>query len=202
MRSRSSRLHKIGQALKLAVPQFQQLDFEQDTVTGRPHLKARYAHHRPHAGWQREDQFSDGTLRLLGLLWSLLESDSLLLLEEPELSLNDAIVRQIPLMVQKVQRDNKRKRQIIMTTHSESLLSNQGIDARSVLLVEPGSDGSTVRGLKKSEIKAIKSGLSVAETVLPQTRPSPPISWGTGNDLDCLGNRGQSERRDWPQADR
>jgi hypothetical protein len=170
-KSRDSRLLKIGKALKLAVPQFEQLDFEKDKITGRPHLKARYAHHRPHAGWQREDQFSDGTLRLLGLLWSLLESNSLLLLEEPELSLNDAIVKQIPLMLQRVQRESKRRRQVIISTHSEALLSNPGIDARGVLVIEPGQNGSTVRELKEDEVVAIKDGLSVAETVLPTTRP-------------------------------
>ncbi|MGO9846630.1 MAG: AAA family ATPase [Methylocella sp.] len=170
-KSRDSRLLKIGKALKLAVPQFEELNFEKDEITGRPHLKARYAHHRPHAGWQREDQFSDGTLRLLGLLWSLLENNSLLLLEEPELSLNDAIVRQIPLMLQRVQRESKRRRQVIITTHSEALLSNPGIDARGILVIEPGQNGSTVRELKKAEVAAIKDGLSVAETVLPSTRP-------------------------------
>jgi predicted ATPase len=171
VKSRELRLLKIGKALKLAVPQFEQLEFVKDEVTGRPHLKARYAHHRPNAGWQREDQFSDGTLRLLGLLWSLLESNSLLLLEEPELSLNDAIVKQIPLMLQRVQREIKRKRQVIITTHSEALLSNPGIDARGVLVIEPGPNGSTVRELKDDEVGAIKDGLSVAETVLPSTRP-------------------------------
>ena len=170
-KSRDSRLLKIGKALKLAVPQFEELNFEKDEITGRPHLKARYAHHRPHAGWQREDQFSDGTLRLLGLLWSLLENNSLLLLEEPELSLTDAIVRQIPLMLQRVQRESKRRRQVIITTHSEALLSNPGIDARGILVIEPGQNGSTVRELKKAEVAAIKDGLSVAETVLPSTRP-------------------------------
>lgn len=170
-KSRESRLLKIGKALKLAVPQFEQLDFEKDDVTGQPHLKARYAHHRPHAGWQREDQFSDGTLRLLGLLWSLLESNSLLLLEEPELSLNDAIVKQIPLMLQKVQREAKRKRQVIISTHSEALLSNPGIDARGVLVIDPGQNGSIIRELKEDELAAIKDGLSVAEVVLPSTRP-------------------------------
>lgn len=126
-KSRDSRLTKIGKALQMAVPQFEELAFDQDLITGRPHLKARYKHHRPHAGWQREDQFSDGTLRLLALLWSLLENDSLLLLEEPELSLNDAIVKQIPLVLQRIQRQTKRKRQVFITTHSEALLSNPGI---------------------------------------------------------------------------
>jgi hypothetical protein len=35
---------------------------------------------------------------LIGLLWSLQEGDSLLLLEEPELSLNSAIVSRIPAL--------------------------------------------------------------------------------------------------------
>jgi hypothetical protein len=34
-KSRDSRLLKIGKALKLAVPQFEQLDFEKDKITGR-----------------------------------------------------------------------------------------------------------------------------------------------------------------------
>lgn len=170
-KTRNSRLTKIGDSLQKAVPLFAQLQFEKDQVNGRPHLKARYVHHRPNAGWQREDQFSDGTLRLLALLWSLLEGDSLLLLEEPELSLNDAIVRQIPLLISQIQRKSKRKRQVLITTHSEALLSNPGIDAKGVLVIEPGPNGSTVRELKKNETDAIMDGFSVAETVLPATRP-------------------------------
>ena len=53
-------------------------------------------HWLPHAGNQREDQFSDGMLRLVGLLWSLLETETLLLLEEPELSLHDSVVEKLP----------------------------------------------------------------------------------------------------------
>ncbi|RAQ41462.1 chromosome segregation protein SMC, partial [Arthrospira sp. O9.13F] len=84
-KTRRSRLKKIEEALKLAVPQLKNLTDTKDEM-GAPHLEAIYEHWRPQAGKQREDQFSDGTLRLIGLLWSLLESDSLLLLEEPELS--------------------------------------------------------------------------------------------------------------------
>jgi predicted ATPase len=170
-KTRESRLKKIEKALRVAVPQFKELGFEKDEVTGRPHLKALYLHHRPNAGWQREDQFSDGTLRLLGLLWSLLESNSLLLLEEPELSLNDAIVRQIPQMIQSVQKQSKRRRQIILSTHSAALLSNPGIDARGVLVIVPNQNGSTIREVTQSEKDGIMSGFSIAETVLPSTRP-------------------------------
>ncbi len=171
-RTRDARLKKIGKALELAVPQFRELRFTKDSINGRPHLEARYVHHRPNAGWQREEHFSDGTLRLLGLLWVLLEGDSLLLLEEPELSLNDAIVREIPLLLQRIQRNRKRgARQIIISTHSEALLSNPGIDGRGVLLLEPADEGTKIRPVSENEAAAIRSGLSIAEVVLPKTHP-------------------------------
>jgi predicted ATPase len=169
-RSRAARLKWIEKALTIAIPHFKELIFERDE-TGQPHLAARHEHHRPKAGWQREEQFSDGTLRLIGLLWSLLEGDSLLLLEEPELSLNQAIVEQIPLMLRTVMRDRKRTRQVIISTHSEALLSNPGIDARGVLLLESGREGTEIRTLRAPEAQAIKSGLTVAEVMLPKTRP-------------------------------
>jgi len=171
-RPRDARLVRIGKSLTLAVPQFRELRFVQDEVSGRPHLEARYAHFRPNAGWQREEHFSDGTLRLLALLWSLLSSSSLLLLEEPELSLNDAIVEQIPFLLNSVLRESKRRRQVIISTHSQALLSNQGIDGRGVLLLEPAPEGSTVRPISGEETRALEAGLSVAEAVLPKARPS------------------------------
>ena len=168
---RDSRLKKIRDALQKAVPQFEELEFDQDEVTGRPHLKALYKHHRPRGAWQREDQFSDGTLRLIGLLWSLLEGDSLLLIEEPELSLNSAIVAEIPLMIKQVRKSTKRRRQVIITTHSDSLLSNPGIDANGVLIIEPGQNGSTIRGPSVRELESVEDGFSIAEIILPVTKP-------------------------------
>ena len=117
--------------------------------------------------------FSDGTLRLLALLWSFLEGNSLLLLEEPEISLNDAVVKEIPLIIQRLQRNRKLKRQIVISTHSEALLSNPGIDGRGVILLETGADGSKGRSLLADESQALQAGLSVAEVVLPKARPEP-----------------------------
>ena len=169
-KTRESRLKKIEAALALAVPQFKELRFAPDKIKGHPHLEARYSHYRPNAGWQREEQFSDGTLRLLGLLWVLLEGDSLLLLEEPELSLNDAIVREIPRLLQRVLR-GKKQCQVLISTHSEALLSNPGIDGRGVLLLLPEQEGTLVRGIDDKEAFALRNGLSVAEVVLPKTHP-------------------------------
>ncbi len=170
-KTRDARLRRIAEALELAVPQFQKLRFERDEITGRPHIAALYEHHRPKAGWQREEQFSDGTLRLLGLLWSLLERDSLLLLEEPELSLNDAIVEQIPAMLKGLTSDKKRRRQVLISTHSEALLENKGIDARGILLLEPGKEGTRIRSANEMERDAVLRGFSAAEVFMPKTRP-------------------------------
>ena len=170
-KTRDSRLRRIETALAMAVPQFKQLEFKPDAL-GHPHLRARYEHHRPNAGWQSEEHFSDGTLRLLGLLWALQEGTSLLLLEEPEISLDDAIVRQIPLMLSRLQRSKKVKRQIILSTHSEALLSNPGIDGRGVILLETSAEGSSARTVNEDESEDIKAGLSVAEVVLPKAHPS------------------------------
>lgn len=170
-KTRNSRLKRIEQALAFAIPQFSELKFVRDAASGRPHLEVRYQHHRPKAGWQREDQWSDGTLRLFGLLWSLIGTNSLLLLEEPELSLNDAIVREIPAMLDRLQRNSRRRRQVILSTHSEALLENKGIDPRAVLRIGTSSEGSEILPADDAEIAAVQTGLSVAEVILPKTRP-------------------------------
>jgi predicted ATPase len=169
-KTRDARLRRIEAALKLAVPQFSELGFEQDALTGSPHLKANLKHWRGHGSWQREDQFSDGTLRLLGLLWALQEGDGLLLLEEPELSLNNAITEQIPLMIDRVLRKRKSARQVLISTHSADLIKGVG-EPTSVLLVEPGANGSTIRVPNPEEQQAMEHGLNAAEVMLAQTRP-------------------------------
>ncbi|HAT14442.1 MAG TPA: chromosome segregation protein SMC [Microcoleaceae bacterium UBA11344] len=169
-KTRKSRLKKIEDALKLAVPQLKNLTDTKD-VMGVPHLEAVYEHWRPRAGKQREDQFSDGTLRLIGLLWSLLETDSLLLLEEPEISLNAAIVSNLPSLIYRLQRP--RKRQVIISTHSADLLSDKGIGGEEVLLMTPTHEGTQVKLASSDEqIKMLlEGGLSIADAALPLTAP-------------------------------
>jgi len=169
-KTRNARLKYIQAALKVAVPRFDELRFKKDD-SGHPHLEALYEHHRPRGAWQREDQFSDGTLRLLALLWMLFEGDSLLLLEEPELSLNNAIVERIPELIQRIQRKSKYKRQALISTHSDALLKNQGIDSRAILLLEPGAEGTHVRAPNSDELATVDAGFSAAEVLLPKVRP-------------------------------
>ncbi|MGB8980465.1 MAG: AAA family ATPase [Anaerolineales bacterium] len=168
--TQQSRLRIIEGALKFAVPQLQQLRFERDGETGRPHLAALYSHWRPNAGWQREDQFSDGTLRLIGLLWALLDGDSLLLLEEPELSLNSGITRHLAALIHRMQR--RRRRQVIVTTHSETLLNDPGISGDEILVLFPDAEGTTAR--IANSIKEVKDllvqGMPPGDIVLAKTR--------------------------------
>jgi ABC-type branched-subunit amino acid transport system ATPase component len=170
-RTRDFRLRNIEGILLKVIPNLEQLRFLKDKATGRPHLEMLYNHWRPNAGWQREDQFSDGTLRLLGMLWTLLSSNSMILLEEPELSLHKAIVEQIPGLLYKTgQARKKSKGQILVSTHSEAMLSSTSI-AGNFLILEPGTGGEATRIVSPSDddIAAMKSGLSPADVLLPNT---------------------------------
>ena len=96
---RDYRLKIIERQLKILVPHLTELSFATDKF-GIPHLQARYEHWRPKTGTQQEEQFSDGTLRHIGLFWSLLEPrDAPFILEEPELSLHVTIIRQLPEII-------------------------------------------------------------------------------------------------------
>jgi len=166
-----SRLKKIERALTVCVPNMRKLAFDRDKTTGAPHLIALYEHWRPDAGWQRETEFSDGTLRLLGIMWSLLDGDGLLLLEEPELSLNESIVERIHKLIVQMQREAKYSRQVFITTHSDALLRDRSMDVREVIRLEPTEDGTVVHEASETDIKAIKAGYTIAEALLPKVRP-------------------------------
>ena len=171
-KTRNSRLSRIQRALSKAIPQFEEIRFKRDDSSGRPHLEAKYTHHRPHAGWQREDQFSDGTLRLIALFWLLLDGDGFLLLEEPELSLNEEIVRNLPLLIDRVRRSTKRRsRQILISTHSQALLENKGIDPRGVLRLERIGEGTSILAPTSEDMQLLTAGLSAAEVLLPKAHP-------------------------------
>lgn len=169
-RTLESRLKRINSALRVAVPQLEELTLDRDE-RGVPHLKGLYKHWRPKAGWQSEEHFSDGTLRLLGLLWAFLDGTSPLLLEEPELSLHSGVVRYIPAMMANAGR--KSLRQTLISTHSADLLADESIAPEEVLLLQPSSDGTSVEPASDEPqiIALLEGGLSMADAVLPRTAP-------------------------------
>jgi len=170
-RTRLARLSRIRDALRVAVPQLAEIE-QYRGGRGTPHLRGKYEHWRPQGAWQTEDQFSDGTLRLMGLLWVAMEGGGPLLLEEPELSLHPEIVRYLSQMFARVQR--RTGRQIILSTHSPDLLRDEGIGLDEVLLLRPGSEGTEVTpaGAFQEIRDLLQGGLSLADAVIPKTRPA------------------------------
>ena len=169
-RTLRSRLRRITKALQVAVPQLQDLELQRDE-RGTPHLRGRYEHWRSQGAWQSERELSDGTLRLLGFLWSVIEGDGPLLLEEPELSLHPEVVRHLPQLIARAQRGSGR--QIIMSTHSADLLQDTGIGMDEVLLLIPANEGTKVHtaGWDLQIRRLLEAGLSMADAAIPYTRP-------------------------------
>ncbi len=170
--TRRSRLKKIEHTLKIAIPQLEKLEFVHDKNTGHPHLQARYEHWNSTQAVHQEDQFSDGMLRLIGLMWSLLENDSIVLLEEPEISLNIGIVSKLAPSIAGLGRSQKS--QVLVSTHSDVLLIEEGIDGSEVLLLMPTTEkGTSVMVSSNNDDTRIllENGFTVGEVVLAKTRP-------------------------------
>jgi len=169
-KTRKARLQRILKALKVAVPQLKELRLDQDEL-GALHLVGLYEHWRQLPAKQNEESFSDGTLRLLGLLWALQDGEGPLLLEEPELSLHSGVVRRLPGLIHRIQRE--RKRQIFVSTHSFELLSDEGIGGDEILMLIPGQEGTLIKtAASQPEIQELlNKGLSPADVVIPHTEP-------------------------------
>ncbi len=168
-KTRNAWLKKIDAALRIAVPQLRELHYAEEN--GKPHLEALYEHWRPDAGKQKEEQFSDGTLRMIGLLWSLQEGEGLLLLEEPELSLNAAIISRLPSIIYKIQK--QKRRQVIMTSHSADLLADKGISLHEILVFTPDKEGTKIDvAVDIAEVRAmLEDGMTPGDAILPRTAP-------------------------------
>jgi hypothetical protein len=168
---RDPRLRHIADALRIAVPQFEILGLDDDSE-GRPHLFATFRHWRVRPSEHSEEMFSDGTLRLIGFLWSITESGGPLLLEEPELSLHDAVVAKLPAMMRQAQKLSGR--QVIATTHAESLLNAPGVGPAEVHRLIPGDNGSDIETAARNPIvmeRVRDHGWSLGEAVVPLTQP-------------------------------
>lgn len=172
-RTRDLRLRRISQSLKAAVPQLDQLDLVQDEV-GHWHLQARYEHWRPQPAKQDERDFSDGTLRLIGLLWSLLEGKSEagpVLLEEPELSLHSSVVRQLPTILSRIR--SVGGPQVLLTTHSTEVLEDPGLGKDEVVLLQPTAEGTLADSASSlpDVQELLDAGQSLADILAPRTAP-------------------------------
>ena len=174
LQTRTRRLRRIGQSLRVAVPQLDQLDLVQDEI-GQWHLQARYEHWRPQPARQDEQDFSDGTLRLIGLLWSLLEGKrdaGPVLLEEPELSLHSSVVRQLPTILSRVRRSGGP--QVLLTTHATDVLEDPGLGKDEVVLLTPAAEGTVAKTAASiADVQPLlDAGVSLADILTPRTAPA------------------------------
>jgi|SRR5215213_1009403 len=96
-------------------------------------------------------RLSDGTLRFLALAAILLHSEPpvLICLEEPELGMHPDMIRMVARMIV----DAATKTQLIVTTHSEHLLTALQDDFDALFAFDAGLTGSTVRRFTREEYK-------------------------------------------------
>lgn len=164
-RTRDAWLKRMANALKAAVPNFTSLELRSDHA-GQPHLVAGYRNWRSTPSEQNESEFSDGTLRLIGLLWAIVSAPSsggTFLLEEPELSLNTAIVRKLPSLLARAQRSSAM--QVLLSTHAPELLDDEGIHPTEILVLRVTDDGTVAQPLSDIDEAAdeVAAGLPLSE---------------------------------------
>ncbi len=96
-------------------------------------------------------RLSDGTLRFLALAAILLQSDPppLICLEEPELGMHPDMIRIVAGMLV----DASTKTQLVITTHSEHLLTALQDDFDALFAFDAGLAGSIVRRFSREEYK-------------------------------------------------
>ena len=173
VRTRQAWFRRIERALQSAVPGFETLRLEVGKA-GQPHLIAGYRNWRRNPSEQNETDFSDGTLRLIGLLWTIISSPAnggVLLLEEPELSLNAAVVQKLASLLAMAQRGTSM--QVILSTHSPELLDDEGIRPEEVLVLQVTSDATVANQLSEiAEVEAqISADLPLSEVVAELINP-------------------------------
>ena len=164
-------LGRIERALRTAVPHFDSLSLVRDSG-GKPHLAIRHTNWLHDDSWQTENQCSDGMLRLIGLLWTLLKANGPVLLEEPESSIHPDVVRMLPQMLEGARQ--RSRRQVFLSTHSPNLMWDDGIGLEeTLLLLTNGANTRAVTAESVEEVCAlVEGGLSVAEAAIPQTQPN------------------------------
>lgn len=166
-------LNRIEIALRSVLPNLEKLDFVPDDM-GAPHFVATFKQWRGKGSRQQERQFSDGTLRFIGIFWALQDGTKPILLEEPELSLHSAVIIRLADVIYHLQKKKSGRRQVIITTHSYELLTNKGISAEEVLMItSEGEEGSKIiSSASLPEVKAyLMSGEPISDIVIRRTAP-------------------------------
>ena len=135
------------------------------------------------SGVYSHEQFSEGTLRLLGLLFDLAmlpRDTSVVLIEEPETFLQSSVVRSLPSLLAEVAMN--RNVQMVISTHSPELIDSELVLPSQVLMLRSENDATTGELLSQSNDPRIKAVVSAR---LPKSqgidavngRTIPPGTW-------------------------
>ncbi|MCX7975200.1 MAG: AAA family ATPase [Candidatus Aminicenantes bacterium] len=142
-RLRKIRLSRISEVIKRLIEGFGQLKVERDFF-GRWHLSVSCQHWRPRVSWQSWDQWPDGAIRLFSIFWSILEKDTPILIEEPEIGLHPEAVSNLPRLMRELTKRSHRPPQLIITTHHPSIIKDRLIKPAEIVLLIPDKPGTKV----------------------------------------------------------
>ena len=113
------------------------------------------------SGVYSHEQFSEGTLRLLGLLFDLAtlpRDTSVVLIEEPETFLQASVVRSLPSLLAEFAMN--RDVQMIISTHSPELIDSELVLPSQVLMLRSENGETTGQLLSESNDPRIKAVVS------------------------------------------
>ena len=112
-------------------------------------------------GVYSHEQFSEGTLRLLGMLFDLAtlpRDTSVVLIEEPETFLQASVVRSLPSLLAEVAMN--RDVQMVISTHSPELIDSELVLPSQVLVLRSEDGETTGQLLSESNDPRIKAVVS------------------------------------------
>ncbi|WP_314770461.1 AAA family ATPase [Actinomyces bouchesdurhonensis] len=110
------------------------------------------------SGVYSHEQFSEGTLRLLGMLFDLAtlpRATSIVLIEEPETFLQASVVRSLPSLLAEVAMN--RDIQMVISTHSPELIDSELVLPSQVLMLRSKNDATTGELLSQSNDPRIRA---------------------------------------------
>ena len=113
------------------------------------------------SGVYSHEQFSEGTLRLLGMLFDLAtlpRDTSVVLIEEPETFLQASVVRSLPSLLAEVAMN--RDVQMVISTHSPELIDSELVLPSQVLMLRSENGETTGELLSESTDPRIKAVVS------------------------------------------
>ena len=110
------------------------------------------------SGVYSHEQFSEGTLRLLGMLFDLAtlpRDTSVVLIEEPETFLQASVVRSLPSLLAEIAMN--RDVQMVISTHSPELIDSELVLPSQVLMLRSENGETTGQLLSQSNDPRIKA---------------------------------------------